>query len=269
MSVEIAAPAGGGSDATDLILGAEALAFLAELQATFGARRDGLLAARRDRQQAIDAGADLEFDAATAELRAADWSVPSAPAALADRRVEITGPAEPKMMINALNSGARVFMADLEDALSPTWSNVVGGQAAIRDAVRRDLGFVSPDGRTYRLNDEIATLVVRPRGWHLDERHLLVGGRPMSASLFDAGLDLFHNGAERIRRGVAPFYYLPKLQAAPEARLWADVFDWAEARLGLPAGSVRATVLIETIHAAFQMDEILHALGPHATALNA
>jgi malate synthase len=269
MSVEIAATTADHPPATDTILGADALAFLAELQARFGPRRDALLATRRERQEAIDAGADLDFDPATAELRAIEWTVPTAPAALADRRVEITGPAEPKMMINALNSGARVFMADLEDALSPTWSNVVGGQAAIRDAVRRELGFVSPDGRTYRLNDEIATLVVRPRGWHLDERHLLVDGRPMSASLFDAGLDLFHNGAERMRRGVAPFFYLPKLQAASEARLWADMFDWAEERLGLPAGSVRATVLIETIHAAFQMDEILHALGSHATALNA
>ena len=195
--------------------------------------------------------------------------MPAAPAALADRRVEITGPAEPKMMINALNSGARVFMADLEDALSPTWANVVGGQAAIRDAVRRDLRFESPDGKAYRLNDEIATLVVRPRGWHLEERHLLVDGRPMSASLVDAGLALFHNGAEWVRRDAGPFFYLPKLQAAAEAALWRDVFDWAEARLGLPAGATRATVLIETIHAAFAMDEILHALGPHATGLNA
>ncbi|HEY7131607.1 MAG TPA: malate synthase A [Candidatus Limnocylindrales bacterium] len=265
--IEIAAdrPAAG----TDEILTVEARAFLADLQAAFGARREALLHARRERQLAIDDGADLDVDPATADIRAGDWTVPAAPAALADRRVEITGPAEPKMMINALNSGARVFMADLEDALSPTWANVVGGQAAIRDAVRRELRFDSPDGREYRLNDAIATLVVRPRGWHLEERHAVVDGRPMSASLFDAGLALFHNGVEWVRRDSGPFFYLPKLQAAAEARLWADVLDWAEARLGLPAGASRATVLIETIHAAFQMDEILHALGPHATGLNA
>ena len=264
--IEIAAaqPAAGTA-----ILTPDALAFLADLQVAFGPRRDVLLAARRDRQAAIDAGADLDFDPATAEIRDGEWTVPSAHPALADRRVEITGPAEPKMMINALNSGARAFMADLEDSLSPGWANVVGGQAAIRSAVRGELQFDSPEGKAYRLADGIATLVIRPRGWHLDERHALVDGRPMSASLFDAGLDLFHNGAERIRRGAAPFYYLPKLQAAAEARLWADVFDWAEGRLGLPAGATRATVLIETIHAAFQMDEILHALGAHATGLNA
>jgi malate synthase len=265
--IEIAAtrPAPG----TDPILTPEALAFLADLQSAFGPRREALLAARRDRQAAIDAGADLDFDAATADVRAADWTVPPAPAGLTDRRVEITGPAEPKMMINALNSGARVFMADLEDSLSPGWANVVGAQVAIRSAVRHELQFDSPEGKAYRLNDEIATLVIRPRGWHLEERHALVDGRPMSASLFDAGLDLFHNAGERARRGNGPYYYLPKLQAAAEARLWADVFDWAEDRLGLARGSVRATVLIETIHAAFQMDEILHALGPHATGLNA
>ncbi|HET9615214.1 MAG TPA: malate synthase A [Candidatus Limnocylindrales bacterium] len=265
--IEIAA--GEAVPGTDAVVTPEARAFLGELQAAFGARREALLADRRDRQAAIDAGADLDFDRATAEVREAEWTVPPAPAALADRRVEITGPAEPKMMVNALNSGARVFMADLEDALSPTWANVVGGQAAIRAAVRHDLRFDSPEGKAYRLNDRIATLVVRPRGWHLDERHVLVDGRPMSASLFDAGLALFHNGAEWVRRGMGPFFYLPKLQSAAEARLWADAFDWAETRLGLPAGATRATVLIETIHAAFQMDEILHALGPHATGLNA
>ncbi len=265
--IEIAAPRPAAG--TDEILTPAALAFLADLETRFGPRREALLGARRDRQAAIDAGADLDVDPATADIRTGDWTVPPAPPALADRRVEITGPAEPKMMINALNSGARVFMADLEDSLSPGWANVVGGQIAIRSAVRHDLRFDSPEGKLYRLNDEIATLVVRPRGWHLEERHVLVDGRPMSASLFDAGLDLFHNGGERVRRGVAPYYYLPKLQAATEAALWSDVFDWSEARLGLPAGATRATVLIETIHAAFQMDEILHALGPHATGLNA
>ncbi len=257
------------ADGTDEILTPEALAFLGDLQARFGPSREALLQARRNRQAAIDAGLELDVDPATAGIRDGDWTVPSAPAALTDRRVEITGPAEPKMMINALNSGARVFMADLEDSLSPAWANVVGGQVAIRSAVRHDLRFDSPDGKAYRLNDRVATLVVRPRGWHLEERHVLIDGRPMSASLFDAGLDLFHNGAERVARGGGPLYYLPKLQASTEAALWANVFDWAEERLGLPAGASRATVLIETIHAAFQMDEILHALGPHATGLNA
>ena len=264
MTIE-AAPLG----AADEILTPEALGFLAELQTRFGPRREALLGARRDRQAAIDAGADLDFDPSTAELRVADWTVPQAPADLDDRRVEITGPAEPKMMINALNSGARVFMADLEDALSPTWANVIGGQTALRAAVRGALAFTSPEGKAYRVGERPAQLVVRPRGWPLEERHLSLDGRPLSASLVDAGLYLFHNGAERIRRGTAPYFYLPKLQAAAEAALWHDVFAFAEDRLGIPAGSVRTTVLIETIHAAFQMDEILHALGPYAAGLNA
>jgi len=259
------APVAGASE----ILVPEALASLADLQAQFGRRRDAILQARRDRQAEIDAGADLDFDPATAEIRTAEWSVPPAPVDLDDRRVEITGPAEPKMMINALNSGARVFMADLEDSLSPTWANVVGGEAALRAAVRHELTFESPEGKSYRLADRIATLVVRPRGWHLDEHHVVADGRPVSASLLDAGLFLFHNGAERARRGTAPYFYLPKLQSAAEARLWRDVFAWTEERLGIPSGAIRATVLIETIHAAFQMDEILDALGPYAAGLNA
>jgi malate synthase len=254
---------------TDEILTPDALAFLADLQARFGPRREALLQARRDRQAEIDAGGDLDFDPSTADLRSADWTVPPAPADLDDRRVEITGPAEPKMMINALNSGARVFMADLEDALSPTWSNVIAGQAALRDAVRGQLAFTSPEGKAYRVGDRPAQLVVRPRGWHLGERHLTLDGAPLSASLVDAGLYLFHNGTERVRRGTAPYFYLPKLQSAAEAGLWADVFRHAESSLGIPAGSVRTTVLIETIHAAFAMDEILHALGPYAAGLNA
>ena len=261
--VGAAAPGG------DQILTPDALAFLADLQATFGPRREALLQARRDRQVAIDAGADLDFDPATADLRAADWTVPTAPADLDDRRVEITGPAEPKMMINALNSGARVFMADLEDALSPTWANVIGGQVALRDAVRGELAFTSPEGKKYRVGERPAQLVVRPRGWHLEERHLVLDGRPLSASLVDAGLYLFHNGAERIRRDTAPYFYLPKLQSAAEAALWRDVLARSEERLDIPSGSIRTTVLIETIHAAFQMDEILHALGPYAGGLNA
>jgi len=264
--IEIAGPPVPG---VDEILTPDALAFLADLQGTFGPRRDALLQARRDRQAAIDDGADLDFDPATADLRAAAWTVPPAPADFDDRRVEITGPAEPKMMINALNSGARVFMADLEDALSPTWANVIGGQVALRDAVRGELAFTSPEGKAYRVGERPAQLVVRPRGWHLEERHLTLDGRRVSASLVDAGLYLFHNGAERIRRGTAPYLYLPKLQSGAEAGLWHDVFVRSEERLGLPPGSIRTTVLIETIHAAFQMDEILHALGPYAAGLNA
>jgi len=261
--------AGSPVPGADEILTPDALAFLADLQATFGARREALLQARRDRQAAIDVGVDLDFDPTTVELRAADWTVPPPPADLEDRRVEITGPAEPKMMINALNSGARVFMADLEDALSPTWGNVIGGQVALRDAVRGELAFTSPEGKAYLVGERPAQLVIRPRGWHLGERHLALDGRPLSASLVDAGLYLFHNGSERIRRGTGPYFYLPKLQSAAEAALWHDVFAQAEEQLGLPAGSIRTTVLIETIHAAFAMDEILHALGPYAGGLNA
>jgi malate synthase len=256
-------------DGADQVLAPAALAFVADLQRRFGPARERLLAARRDRQAAIDAGGTLGFRADTADVRAASWRVPPAPADLDDRRCEITGPAEPKMMINALNSGARVFMADLEDALAPSWANVVGGQAALADAVRRRLTFTAPDGREYRLNERLATLLVRPRGWHLDEAHALVDGAPVSGSLFDFGLYLFHNGAELLRRGSGPYLYLAKLQAAEEARLWHDVFDAAETALALPRGSIRATALIETIHAAFQMDEILHALGPYAAGLNA
>jgi malate synthase len=254
---------------TDEILTDEALAFVADLQRRFGRQRVALLEARVDRQAELDTGIAPDFPLATAEIRAADWTVAPAPPDLDDRRVEITGPAEPKMMINALNSGARVFMADLEDSLSPTWANVVGGQAALRSAVRRELTFDSPEGKPYRLNDELATLLVRPRGWHLVERHLLVDGVPISASLFDFGLFFFHNAAELLRRGSGPYFYLPKLEGRAEARLWNDVFIHAQAALGIPRGSIRATVLIETILAAFEMDEILYELREHAAGLNA
>jgi malate synthase len=250
------------------VLAADALAFLADLERRFRPRRDALLGARDERSRRLAAGEMPDFRPETAAVRAADWRVASTPADLQDRRVEITGPAEPKMMINALNSGASVFMADLEDALSPTWSNVVGGQAALHAAVRRELTFETPE-KAYRLNDAIATLLVRPRGWHLDERHLLVDGRPMSASLFDAGLYLFHNGAERVARGTGPYFYVAKLEAAEEAALWDDVFSYAEEAIGLPHGTTKATVLIETILAAFEMDEILDALRDHAAGLNA
>jgi malate synthase len=252
------------------ILTDDALAFLADLQRRFGPLRQDILHRRHERDQAIQAGTRrLDFLPETAEVRAADWSVAPAPADLDDRRVEITGPAEPKMMINALNSGARVFMADLEDALSPTWANVVGGQLALSDAVRGTLAFESPEGKSYRLGERLATLLVRPRGWHLVESHVLVDGRPMSGSLFDAGLYLFHNAAERLRRGTGPYFYLAKLESHHEARLWNEVFVHAHEALDIPRGSIRATVLIETIHAAFEMDEILHELREHAAGLNA
>ena len=252
----------------DRVLMPEALAFLADLQRRFGPEREALLRRRAERHARISAGERPDFLAETAEIRAADWRVAPAPPDLDDRRVEITGPAETKMMINALNSGARVFMADLEDALSPTWANVVGGQVAIADAVRRTLVLDTAD-KSYRLNDATATLVVRPRGWHLEERHVLVDGRPMSASLFDAGLFLFHDAAEALSRGSGPYLYLPKLESHLEARLWNDVFVHAQAAVGVPRGSIRATVLIETILAAFEMDEILYELREHAAGLNA
>ncbi len=251
------------------ILTDDALAFVADLHRRFEPNREALLARRAKRQAELDAGVMPDFRPDTAAIRAADWTVAAAPADLDDRRVEITGPAEPKMMINALNSGARVFMADLEDALSPTWANVVGGQLAIRDAVRRELTFDQPDGKSYRLNADIATLVVRPRGWHLDEAHVTVDGETVSASLFDFGLFLFHSGRELLERRSGPYLYLPKLEASEEARLWNEVFVVAQETLGIPRGSIRATVLIETILAAFEMDEILYELRDHAAGLNA
>ena len=251
------------------ILTADALAFVADLQRRFGRERIAILQARVERQAELDTGVAPTFVRGTADIRSADWTVAPAPADLDDRRVEITGPAEPKMMINALNSGARVFMADLEDSLSPTWANVVGGQAALRAAVRRELTFDSPEGKAYRLNDDLATLVVRPRGWHLVEQHVVVDGAPMSASLFDFGLYFFHNAAELLARGSGPYFYLPKLEGRAEARLWNEVFLHAQSTLGIARGSIRATVLIETILAAFEMDEILLELREHAAGLNA
>ena len=263
--VQVIGPSVPGSDG---VLTDEALEFVADLHRAFDPRRLELLAARRDRQAELDGGKMPTFPPETADLRAAAWQVAPAPADLDDRRVEITGPAEAKMMINALNSGARVFMADLEDALSPTWANVVGGQAALRDAVRRELTFQSGE-KAYALGDAIATLVVRPRGWHLPEIHVEVDREPIGASLLDAGLYLFHNADELLRRGSGPYLYLAKLESAAEAGLWNDVFLAAQARLGIPRGSIRATVLIETITAAFEMDEILWELREHAAGLNA
>jgi malate synthase len=254
----------------DDVLTPEALAFLAALHHRFEPTRQELLARRRARQAEIDAGATLGLLPETAAIRLdPSWRVVEPPADLLDRRVEITGPAEPKMIINALNSGARCFMADFEDSLSPTWSNVVGGQAALQGAVRGSLAFTSPEGKEYRLGDRLATLLVRPRGWHLPERHVTVDGEPISGSLFDFGLYVFHNAAERRRRGSGTYLYLPKLQSHLEARLWNEVFSYAEDELRLPRSTIRATVLIETIHAAFEMEEILYELRDHSAGLNA
>ncbi|MGI8492027.1 MAG: malate synthase A, partial [Acidimicrobiales bacterium] len=219
-------------------------------------------------QSRFDAGERPDFLEETASIREGDWQVPEAPKALADRRVEITGPVERKMMINALNSGANVFMADFEDANSPTWDNIVNGQVNLMDAVRGTIELAGPE-KTYRLDDDTATLVVRPRGWHLPERHFKIDGEAISASLFDFGLYLFHNGREALERGFGPYYYFPKLESHLEARLWNDVCLAAEDALGLDRGSVRATVLIETITAAFEMDEILWELRDHICGLNA
>src|SRR5258706_8678514 len=252
------------------ILTPEALEFVAGLHRALGAGRTELLHRRVERQAEIDAGATLGLLSETAAIRLdPSWRVEEAPPDLQDRRVEMTGPAEPKMTINALNSGARVFMADFEDALSPTWANVVGGQLALRDAVRGELQFDSPEGKSYRLGPSPAQLLVRPRGWHLPERHLEIDGEPISASLFDVGLYLFWNARERLARGTGPYFYLPKLQSHLEARLWNDVFIWTQDALAIPRGSIRATVLIETIHAAFEMEEILWELRDHSSGLNA
>jgi malate synthase len=265
--VEVVGPAVDGSDA---VLTPEAVEFIGRLQRRWGPARSDLLDRRRRRQAEIDAGATLGLLPQTAAIRLdPSWRVAEPPTDLLDRRVEITGPAEPKMIINALNSGARAFMADFEDSLAPTWANVVGGQAALRDAVRGSLAFSSPEGKGYRLGDRVATLLVRPRGWHLFERHLRVDGEAMSGSLFDFGLYAFHNAQARIERGTGLYVYLPKLQSHLEARLWNDVFGWVETELGLPHGTVRATVLIETIHAAFEMEEILWELREHSSGLNA
>ena len=251
------------------VLTPDALAFVAALQRQFGATRRSLLAARAERQARLDAGERPDFLAETRGVRDAEWRVAPAPADLDDRRVEITGPVDRKMLVNGLNSGARVFMADFEDATSPTWENVVEGQANVMDAVRRQLDFTSPEGKRYELAERVATLVVRPRGWHLEEAHLLLDGAPVAASLFDFGLYFFHNATELLRRGSGPYFYLPKLESHREARLWNDVFVRAQELAGVPRGTIRATVLIETAPAAFEMEEILHELREHAAGLNA
>ncbi len=260
--VEVTAPA------DETILTPEALAFVGRLQRELNPARLELLERRRERQLELDSGLLPGFLPETRHIREGDWRVAPAPADLRDRRCEITGPVERKMMINALNSGARVFMADFEDANSPTWSNVVEGQRNVFDAVRRTIALDTPE-KSYRLNDEVATLMIRPRGWHLPERHVLVDGEPISASLFDFGLTFFRNAHELLERGSGPYFYLPKLESHHEARLWASAFALAEEELGVPHGSVRCTVLIETILASFETEEILWELRDYGCALNA
>ncbi|TIC89132.1 malate synthase A [Nocardioides sp. GY 10113] len=257
----------------DRILTPDALAFVRGLHEAFGVRREHLLAARSARR-----GLPLGFLPDTVEVREAEWTVVPAPTDLQDRRVEITGPCDRKMTINALNSGARVWLADLEDASTPHWSNVVGGQVNLYDAIRRQVDFTSDEGKSYALNDDpLATIVMRPRGWHLDERSIdlgpgladAAGNARVAGALVDFGLYFFHNAAELLRQGSGPYFYLPKMESHLEARLWNDVFNHAQDALGIPRGTIRATVLIETVPAAFEMDEILYELREHASGLNA
>ncbi len=250
------------------ILTPEALDFLGRLGARFEPARQALLERRRERKARLDAGALPDFLPETRHVRESSWTVAPIPRDLRKRHVEITGPVDRKMVINALNSGADCFMADFEDSNAPTWPNVIEGQVNLRDAVRGTIEFASPEGKVYRLNETTATLLVRPRGWHLDERHVRVNGRAMSASLFDFGLFLFHNAHALIGKGSGPYFYLPKLESHLEARLWNDVFAWSQRELGIPHGTIRATVLIETILAAFEMDEILFELRDHSAGLN-
>ncbi len=253
----------------EFLLTPEALAFVAALCEKFTPTRDALLKAREARQKQFDAGAFPDFLPDTAGIRESAWEVAPVPADLLDRRVEITGPAEPKMIINALNSGAKVFMADLEDSLSPTWEKIIDGQRALYDAVRGKLTFTSPEGKQYKLNDkDLAVLIVRPRGWHLPERHVTYNGAPIPGALLDFGLYFFHNAKERIARGTGAYFYIPKQESHQEARLWADVFAFSEAYLGVPRSTIRATVLIEVLTAAFEMHEILHVLKDYAVGLN-
>ncbi len=249
------------------ILRPDALAFIDALHREFNPRREELLARRERVKRDLDSGTLPDFLHDTKSIRESEWTVTPIPRDLEDRRVEITGPVDRKMIINALNSGANVFMADFEDANSPTWKNNLAGQANLRDAVRRTITF-SSGGKNYALNETTATLIVRPRGWHLVEQHHLVDGKPISASLFDFGLFFFHNAQELISRGSGPYFYLPKIESHLEARLWNEVFVRAQELLGIPNGTIRATVLIETILAAFEMDEILWELRDHSAGLN-
>jgi malate synthase len=250
------------------ILTDEAVNFVAALASAFRARRDELLARRAERQRQIDAGHLPDFLPETAHIRQGDWQIAPLPADLQDRRVEITGPTERKMVINALNSGAKVFMADFEDANTPTWDNQLQGQINLRDAIRRTISFTNEVGKQYQLNEQTAVLMVRPRGWHLNEKHMRVDGQPVPGGLFDFGLYFFHNAHELLARGTGPYFYLPKLESHLEARLWNDVFILAQETLGLPRGTIKATVLIETILATFEAEEILYELREHSAGLN-
>jgi malate synthase len=255
-------------DTWSSVLTSEATEFITDLARTFSTRRRDLLNARRRRQIAVDQGATLDFLPETENLRKSAWTVAPIPGDLLDRRVEITGPVDRKMIINGLNSGANVFMADFEDANSPTWSNVMDGQRNLLDAVRRQITYTGPENKVYELVSKPATLFVRPRGWHLVEKHVVLDGEPVPASIFDFGLFFFHNAYELIKRGTAPYFYLPKLESRIEARLWNDIFVFSQERLRIPRGTIRATVLIETTPAAFEMDEILYELREHSAGLN-
>jgi malate synthase len=253
----------------DRVLTPEAMAFIVELQRRFNARRVELLTARVTRQKRLDAGEKPDFLPETSKIREAEWTVAPIPADLQDRRVEITGPVDRKMIINALNSGAKVFMADFEDSNTPTWSNQIEGQVNLMDAIRRTISYSDPaTGKNYKLNERTAVLLVRPRGWHLEERHVLVEGTPLSGSLFDFGLYFFHNAKQLLSSGSSPYFYLPKMESHLEARLWNDIFVFAQNYVGIPQGTIRATVLIETILATFEMDEILYELRDHSAGLN-
>ena len=264
--VEIKAPIRPGYET---ILSAEAVAFIAELERKFGPERRRLLKFRAETQARLDAGWRPDFPAETGNIREADWVVAPLPKDLLDRRVEITGPVDRKMVINALNCGANVYMADFEDANTPSWDNLIEGQLNLIDAVRRTITFDDPESKKhYTLNAKTATLLVRPRGWHLPEAHVWVDGEAMSGALFDFGLYFFHNAKELVKRGTGPYFYLPKMENRFEAKLWNDIFLYAQKALGLPKGTIKATVLIETILAAFEMDEILYELKDHSSGLN-
>jgi malate synthase len=252
----------------DRILTPAAIGFVAHLHRKYEERRRACMKARAERQARLDAGESFDFLPETRSVREAEWTVAPIPRDLQDRRVEITGPVERKMVINALNSGASTFMADFEDSATPTWDNMIQGQINLRQAVDRTIGFKSPEGKSYQLNEKTATLIVRPRGWHLLEQHMLVDGDPVSASLFDFGLFFFHNAERLVEQGSGPYFYLPKMECHLEARLWDHVFNEAETRMNLPRGTIKATVLIETLPAAFEMDEILYELRDHAAGLN-
>src|SRR5882757_5926934 len=265
--VEITGPRG---DRFDEVLTPDAVSLVAALQRELGPRRAELLAARSARQVDLSAGGTLDFLTATQAVRDdPGWRVAAPAPGLVDRRVEITGPTDRKMTINAMNSGAKVWLADFEDANTPLWQNMIEGQRNLRDAIRREIDFTSQDGKSYALAGDVATIVVRPRGWHLPEKHLLVDGEPMSASLFDFGLYFLHNAQEQLDAGSGPYFYLPKMESHLEARLWNDVFTRAQELRGIPNGTIRATVLIETYPAAFEMAEILYELREHSSGLNA